>query len=220
MARKSVPERLSSPDVLQRQLKALLRRNPELRPIAKLAGAFDIRLTPGGFAGLVRVICGQQLSVASARAIWGRFAEIPGALDPAKYLTLEEARVRGVGFSAGKYRTARVIAEAVIAGRLDFDLVERLPADEATAYLVAHKGIGPWTAEIYLMFCSGHPDIFPTGDLALQKAAGHALGMDHVPTAKELIEIARPWSPYRHAAALLFWKYYATVLRKAGGIAL
>jgi DNA-3-methyladenine glycosylase II len=220
MARKSLPERLSTPDILQRQLKALLRRNPDLRPVAKLAGTFDIRLTPGGFAGLVRVICGQQLSVASARAIWGRFAELPGALDPASYLKLDEASVRAVGFSAGKYRTARVIAEAVVAGTLDFDLVEKLPADEATAYLVAHKGIGPWTAEIYLMFCSGHPDIFPAGDLALQKAVGHALGMDHSPGAKELIEIARAWSPYRHAAALLFWKYYASVLRKAGGIAL
>ena len=220
MARKSLPERLSSPDILQRQLKALLRRNPQLRPVAKLAGTFDIRLTPGGFAGLVRVICGQQLSVASARAIWGRFAELPGALDPAKYLKLDEATVRSVGFSAGKYRTARAIAEAVVAGTLDFDLVERLPAEEATAYLVAHKGIGPWTAEIYLMFCSGHPDIFPAGDLALQKAVGHALGMDHAPTAKELIEIATPWSPHRHAAALLFWKYYAVVIRKAGGIAL
>lgn len=201
-------------------MRALLRCNPELRPVAKLAGAFEIRLTQGGFPGLVRVICGQQLSVASARAIWGRFAELPGALEPTAYLALDEATVRGVGFSAGKFRTVRVIAEAVVAGTLDFDRVEALPAEEATAYLTAHKGIGPWTAEIYLMFCAGHPDIFPAGDLALQKAVGHALGMDHFPTAKELIDIAKPWSPYRHAAALLFWSYYATVLRKAGGIAL
>src|SRR5947208_16545150 len=101
------PERLTSPDTLSRQMRALLRRNPTLRPIAKRAGAFDIRLTPGGFAGLARVICGQQLSVASARAIWGRFAALPGALDPASYLLLDEATVRGVGFSAGKYRTGR-----------------------------------------------------------------------------------------------------------------
>jgi len=201
-------------------MRALLRRDPRLRPIAKVSGAFDIRLTPGGFSGLTRVICGQQLSVASARAIWGRFATLPGALDPAKYLTLDEATVRGVGFSAGKFRTVRVIAQAVVEGDLDFALVERLPPEEAMAYLTAHKGIGPWTAEIYLMFCSGHPDIFPAGDLALQKAVGHALDMDHAPTAKELIEIARPWSPHRHAAALLFWKYYAVVIRKAGGIAL
>ena len=158
--------------------------------------------------------------MASARAIWGRFAELPGALDPATYLTLSEETVRGGGFSAGKYRTVRVIAQAIVDGDLDFDVVETLPPDEAMAYLVAHKGIGPWTAEIYLMFCSGHPDIFPAGDLALQKAVGHALGKDHAPTAKELIEIAKPWSPHRHAAALLFWKYYAVVIRKAGGIAL
>jgi len=201
-------------------MRALLRRDPRLRPIAKVSGAFDIRLTPGGFSGLTRVICGQQLSVASAQAIWRRFAALPGALDPETYLSLEEATVRGVGFSAGKFRTVRVIAQAVVDGELDFALVERLPPDEAMAYLTAHKGIGPWTAEIYLMFCSGHPDIFPAGDLALQKAVGHALGMDHVPNAKELIEIARPWSPHRHAAALLFWKYYAVVIRKAGGIAL
>jgi DNA-3-methyladenine glycosylase II len=220
MSKPMAPERLTSTDVLERQLRALLQRNPVLRPVAKTAGTFDIRLTPGGFPGLARVICGQQLSVASARAIWGRFAELPGALDAEGYLALDEATVRGVGFSAGKYRTVRVIAEAAVAGALDFDLVERLPADAATAYLTAHKGIGPWTAEIYLMFCSGHPDIFPAGDLALQKAVGHALGMNHVPDAKELIEIAAPWSPHRHAAALLFWKYYAVVIRKAGGIAL
>src|SRR4029079_9869535 len=90
MARKALPERLVSPDVLHKQLRALLRRNPELRPVARASGAFEIRLTPGGFPGLTRVICGQQLSVASARAIWGRFAELPGALDPATYLTLSE----------------------------------------------------------------------------------------------------------------------------------
>jgi len=148
MAAKSLTDRLTSPEALQRHMRALLRRDPRLRPIAKLAGAFEIRLTPGGFSGLTRVICGQQLSVASARAIWGRFAELPGALDPNRYLKLDEATVRGIGFSAGKYRTVRVIAEAIVAGELDFDLVERLPPDEATAYLTAHKGIGPWTAEI------------------------------------------------------------------------
>ena len=113
-----------------------------------------------------------------------------------------------------------MIAEAVVGGELDFDRVETLPPEAAAAYLTAHKGIGPWTAEIYLMFCSGHPDIFPAGDLALQKAVGHALEMETAPTAKQLIDIAKSWSPHRHAAALLFWKYYAVVLRKAGGIAL
>lgn len=220
MAKSLLTDRLTSTAALQRHMRALLKLDPRLRPIAKRAGAFEIRLTPGGFSGLTRIICGQQLSVASARAIWGRFAARPGALDPSTYLTIDEATIRGVGFSAGKYRTVRVIAEAVVGGELDFDLVETLPPEDAAAYLTAHKGIGPWTAEIYLMFCSGHPDIFPAGDLALQKAVGHALEMETAPTAKQLIEIAKPWSPYRHAAALLFWKYYAVVLRKAGGIAL
>jgi DNA-3-methyladenine glycosylase II len=220
MARRRDTDRLDSTAALQRHLRALLRRDPALRPIAKQAGAFEIRLTPGGFPGLVRVVCGQQLSVASARAIWGRFQVLPGALDPATYLTLSEAEVRATGFSAGKYRTVRAIAEAVASGALDFDHLETLNVAEAVRYLTAHKGIGPWTAEIYLMFCAGHPDIFPVGDLALRKAVGHALGMDAAPTEKELTAIATRWAPYRHAAALLFWKYYATVLRRAEGIAL
>jgi DNA-3-methyladenine glycosylase II len=218
MARSST-ERLTTSAVLVRQLRVLLRRNPELRPVAKQAGAFEIRLTPGGFSGLARVICGQQLSVASARAIWSRFAALPGALDPATYLTLDPSTVRSVGFSEGKYRTVKAIAEAITAGNLDLDLVDTMSGEDASAYLTAHKGIGPWTAEIYLMFCTGHPDIFPVGDLALRKAVGHALGMD-TPTEKELTALAAKWAPYRHAAALLFWKYYAAVMRKTAGTAL
>ena len=213
-------KRLNSPEALKAQLSALLRRDPSLKPIAKAAGPFEIRLTPAGFAGLARVICGQQLSVASARAIWGRFAALEGALEPAAYLALSEDTVRAVGFSASKYRTVRVLAEALVDGSLDLGVVERMGAEEAVAYLTAHKGIGPWTAEIYLMFCVGHPDIFPVGDLALRKAVGHALGMDDAPTEKELAAMAARWAPYRHAAALLFWKYYAAVMRKTTGTAL
>ena len=220
MRKSLLTDRLTSTAALQRHMRALLTLDPRLQPIARRAGAFEIRPTPGGFSGLARIICGQQLSVASARAIWSRFAALPGALDPATHLALDEATIRGVGFSAGKYRTVRVVAEAVISGELDFDVVETLPPEEAEAYLTALRGIGPWTAQLYLMFCSGHPDIFPAHDLALQRAVGHALEMETEPTARQLIEIAQPWSPHRHAAALLFWKYYAVVLRKAGGIAL
>jgi DNA-3-methyladenine glycosylase II len=213
-------ETLDSAEVLDRHLRALVRLDTRLKPVAKAAGTVSVRKTEAGFAGLAKVICGQQLSVQSANAIWGRFAALDGALDPAGYLGLTEDAVRGVGFSAGKFRTVRVIAEAVAAGDLDLDAIAQLPSAEAAAELVRHKGIGPWTAEIYLMFCAGHPDIFPAGDLALQKAVGHGLGMDNSPSAKALIEIAAPWAPYRHAAALLFWRYYAAVLRKQGGVAL
>jgi DNA-3-methyladenine glycosylase II len=213
-------ERLESPETLAAHLAALVALDPRLAPVAERAGSFEIRTSPGGFAGLAQIVTGQQVSTQSADAIWSRFSALDGALDPAGYLRLSEETVRKSGQSGAKYRTLRAIAEAVLAGEFDFSPLPELPAEQAIAALTRLKGIGPWTAEIYLMFCSGHPDIFPAGDLALQIAVGHALRMDHIPDAKELVEIAKPWSPHRHAAALLFWKYYAVAIRKAGGIAL
>jgi DNA-3-methyladenine glycosylase II len=213
-------EVLDTPEALERHLRALFKRDPQLRALAKRIGPFGIRKTDAGFPGLARVICGQQLSLQSAQAIWSRFEKLEGALAPDTYLQLSEEAVRGAGFSKGKHRTLAVVAEAILAGELDLEAVAMLPSDEARAELVRHKGIGPWTAEIYLMFCAGHPDVFPAGDLALQKAVGHALGMDAFPSAKALVEIAAPWAPHRHAAALLFWRYYTAVLRPQGGAAL
>ena len=141
---------------------------------------------------------------------------MPGALDPVTYLALDEAAVRGIGFSLGKFLTVRVIAEAMVAGTLDFDHLETLPADDAVAYLVAHKGIGPWTAQVYLMFCAGHPDVFPAGDLALLKAVQHGLGLSERPTIKQMIEMAKPWAPHRSAAALLFWRLFAVMKQREG----
>jgi len=209
-------EVLDSAAALERHLEGLFGRDPRLAGIARQAVPFGVRKTEPGFAGMARVICGQQLSVASANAIWTRFAELPGTLEPASYLCLEEAAVRGTGFSAGKYRTVRAMAEAIAGGRIDLAAVAALPAAEAVAALTAIKGIGPWTAEIYLMFCAGHPDVFPAGDLALQKAVAHAFGLAARPAARELIEIAAAWSPHRHAAALLFWGYYAAMRKREG----
>jgi DNA-3-methyladenine glycosylase II len=206
-----IPAKLDSADALAIHLKALLRRDARLRKVARTAGAFEIRKTAPGFAGMAKVICGQQLSVASASAIWGRFAQLEGALEPASYLKLSEAEVRGAGFSGSKYRTVGAVAEAVLAGALDFDALDRMSAEDAIATLVAIKGIGPWTAELYLLFCAGHPDIFPVGDLALQKAVAHALDLDDRPAGKVLAEIAEPWAPHRGTAALLFWRYYKAV---------
>jgi DNA-3-methyladenine glycosylase II len=209
--------RIDSAAVISNHLVQLALCDPRLVPVIAAAGEVVPRINPAGFAGIAKVICGQQLSVASAGAIWNRFAEIPGALLPQSYMELPEERVRASGFSSGKFRTLRVIAEAVVAGELDFAHLETLPAQEAVAYLVAHKGIGPWTAEVYLMFCAGHPDVFPAGDLALLKAVQHGLGLDARPSIKEMIAIAAPWSPYRSAAALLFWRYFA-VMRDREGI--
>lgn len=210
-----LPAKLDSADALAHHLRALLRRDGRLRAIYKSAGPFKIRKQNPGFAGLARVICGQQLSTQSAAAIWSRFEFLPGALEPATYLMLSEAEVRGIGFSLGKYLTVRALAEAIGKG-LDLAALEGMPADEAVAALCEIKGIGPWTAEIYLMFCAGHPDIFPAGDLALQKAVAHALALDTRPVAKALTAIAEPWAPHRATAALLFWRYYARLGLSAG----
>ncbi|HTM76054.1 MAG TPA: DNA-3-methyladenine glycosylase 2 family protein [Devosia sp.] len=193
--------------------------DPRLAAIRSVTDTPAPRIAPQGFAGIAQIVCGQQLSVASAHAIWGRFAALPGALEPERYLALDEPVVRGTGFSAGKYRTLRVIAEAMMTGQLDFAHLETLPAEQAVAYLTAHKGIGPWTAEVYLMFCAGHPDVFPAGDLALLKAVQDGLGLEARPSIKQMAEMARLWAPHRSAAALLFWKLFA-VLKQRAGIAL
>jgi DNA-3-methyladenine glycosylase II len=216
MSADTLSDRLNSVDALTRHLEGLLTRDVRLGPVIERAGPFAVRTTIPGFFGLAKIICGQQLSVASANAIWGRFEALKGATDPQGFLGLEEAAIRATGFSSGKYRTLCVVAEAIASGELDFAHVETLPAKEAIAHLTRLKGIGPWTAEIYLLFCTGHPDIFPAGDLALQKAIGHALDLGDRPSVKQVIEIAELWSPHRGAAALLFWRYYAAIRAKEG----
>lgn len=209
-------ERLNSPEVLAAHLSALIALDPRLAGVAERAGSFEIRTSPGGFPGLARMVTGQQVSTQSADAIWGRFSRLEGALDPAGYLLLSEAAVRGAGQSGAKYRTIRAIAEAVTAGAFDFAPLADLPAEQAIAALTKLKGIGPWTAEIYLMFSAHHPDIFPAGDIALQRAVGWAFDMPESPPARDLISMAKAWTPYRSTAALLFWRYYRAVRNKEG----
>lgn len=208
--------RLDTPEVLARHLDALVMLDSRLLEVRERAGPFEIRRTEVGFAGLARAICGQQLSTASASAIWLRFAALDGALTPAGYLALDEPIVRGVGFSLSKFTTLRGVAEAMRDGRLDLVAVAALPAEEAVATLCTLKGIGPWTAEIYLMFAEAHPDVFPAGDLALQQAVAWAFGLDGRPRIKNLIDIASAWSPFRSTAALLFWRYYRAVGKREG----
>ncbi|KRA44731.1 DNA-3-methyladenine glycosylase family protein [Devosia sp. Root635] len=219
MNRLAPSPRLDSVAAIAGHIDALVEIDPRLAAVRDFAGDVQPRIAQRGFAGMVKVITGQQVSVASASAIWARFEQLPGALDPVTYLSLSEEQVRAAGFSGSKFRTVRAIAEAMVAGELDFDHLETLPAEDAVRYLVAHKGIGPWTAEVYLMFCAGHPDVFPAGDLALLKAVQHGLGLDARPTIKDMIGIAAGWTPHRSAAALLFWRYFA-VMRDREGILL
>jgi DNA-3-methyladenine glycosylase II len=194
-------------------LEALALLDPRLVPVRDLAGDVPLRLRQPGFEGLARIIVSQQVSVASATAIWGRVAEGLGEVTVAQMSARDDEALRGMGLSRPKVRALRAICQAVEGG-LDLEGIAVLPADEAHTRLCAVKGIGPWTADIYLLFCAGHPDIFPAGDIALQNAVADALGLEARPTIPDLHDIAAVWSPWRGVAARLFWAYYSA--RKAG----
>lgn len=198
-------------------LEALLALDPRLLPVRALVGDLPLRLRQPGFEGLARIIVSQQVSVASAAAIWGRVADGLGEISPAQMSARDDEALRGMGLSRPKVRALRAICEAVEGG-LDLEGIAVLPADEAHTRLCAVKGVGPWTADIYLLFCAGHPDIFPARDIALQNAVADALGLEARPAMPELHEIAGAWSPWRGVAARLFWAYYSA--RKEGREAL
>jgi DNA-3-methyladenine glycosylase II len=195
-------------------LAELIRADPRLQPVAEKAGAFSLRRREAGFAGLCAIVCGQQLSTASAAAIRDRLF---AAFDPFHHDTVRHARgdkLRRLGLSAAKIKSIREIGKAVASGRIDLDALGAMPADDAHAALVALHGIGPWTADIYLLFCLGHADAFPSGDLAVQESARIALGLRKRPDAKRLTKIAQAWRPWRGVAAHLLWAYYHAVKKR------
>lgn len=170
---------------------------------------FEWRSRPGGPASLMRKIVEQQVSTASAAAIWGRMeAGLNGAVTPQSVLALDEAALRAFGLSGQKVRYVREIAEAAASGAVDFQRLSELPEDEAVAALTAVKGVGRWTAEVYLLMCEGRPDAWPAGDLALQEAWREASGAEKRPDEKALRLRAEPWRPWRGVAAHLLWAAY------------
>jgi DNA-3-methyladenine glycosylase II len=200
-------------DDLAEGLAHLTRVDRRLKRVAQVAGELPLRRTEPGFVGLARIVVGQQLSVASARAIWGRFVEAFPELTPDKVHRARDPRFRKAGMSAPKIRTLRAVAAACRDG-LDLNALGAMPAEEAIARLIEVKGIGPWTADIYLLFCLGHPDVFPAGDLALRVAVADAFGMEPPVDPDELAAIAEKWSPWRSVAATLFWAYYGARKQK------
>lgn len=189
-------------------LRVLKRRCPHMRKAHGLAGDPPLRREPGGFAGLAEIVVGQMLSLASADAIWSRLTAAVRPFEPAEFLQLDAAALQAAGLSAAKIRTLRGIAEAELAGSLEFARLEGLAAEEARAMLLELPGIGPWSADIYLMFCLGHRDAFAAGDLALQVAAERLMQLDARPNAKALEAIAERWRPWRGVAARQLWAYY------------
>ncbi len=198
---------------------ALVKQDPRLKPILKAAGMPALRQRDPGFAGLAAIVCGQQLSTASAAAIWGR---VSTAFDPFHHDTLKKARadrLGRLGLSAAKIKTLKSLARELAAERLNLDVLANEDADAAHNTLTALHGIGPWTADVYLLFCLGHGDAWPAGDLAVQEAVKVGLGLKARPTVKEMAALAEPWRPMRGAAAHLWWSYYHAIKRRDGVIA-
>lgn len=199
---------------LQAGLSQLILADPRLTPVADKAGAFSLRRRDGGFAGLCAIVCGQQLSVASASAIRERLF---ATFDPFHHDAVRKARsdkLKRLGLSNAKIKSIKEIGKAVANGAIDLDAVGNMDADAAHALLTALHGVGPWTADIYLLFCLGHADAFPSGDLAVQESARIALGLRKRPDAKALTKIAEAWRPWRGVAAHLLWAYYHAVKKR------
>src|SRR6201995_2055915 len=196
---------------------ALVKRDPRLQPVFELTGMPALRQRHPGFAGLAAIVCGQQLANASAAAIWGRGS---AAFDPVDHASLRKARadrLGRLGLSAAKIKTLKNIARELATGRLNLDVLANEDADAAHNTLTSLHGIGPWTADVYLLFCLGHGDAWPAGDLAVQEAVKIGLGLETRPTPKEMGPLAEPWRPLRGAAAHLWWSYYR-VLKKREGV--
>jgi len=189
-------------------LRALGKIDPRFVALMATAGRPPLRRRTDGFAGLAAIIVAQQLSVASANAIWGRLAAAFDPLDPAAILRARPARLARFGLSAAKIRALKAIARAVTRGDLALAALGELAAEEAHAALTAVHGIGPWTADTYLLSCLGHADAWPAGDLALQEAVRMAFALPRRPTTKEMQALADPWRPWRAAAARILWTYY------------
>lgn len=186
----------------------LANADARLSDILAVAGPPKLRRRSAGFPGLCAIICSQQLSTASAAAIWGRLAS---AFEPFHHDAIRRARndrLARIGLSRPKIKTIKAISTAIAKGEVDLDALALLEADAAHAVLTRLHGIGPWTADIYLLFCLGHADAWPAGDLALQEAARLAFGLKRRPSVKEMIKLAEQWRPWRGVAAHVLWNYY------------
>ncbi|MFN6964289.1 MAG: DNA-3-methyladenine glycosylase family protein [Pyrinomonadaceae bacterium] len=161
-----------------------------------------------GFATLLQIILEQQVSLASAKACFDKLAARLGGVRPEGVLTLDDDEMRAVGFSRQKAAYARHLAEAVLDGRFDFEAVHSLPDHEAKHELMRLKGVGHWTADIYLLMAMLRPDVMPRGDLALHIAWQKITGAERRPDADEFLTIAESWRPYRSVAARMLWHFY------------
>lgn len=194
---------------LENAIRTLVGQCRTMRAVHARTGLPPLRDFTADFAGLCRIVVGQQLSASSAAAIWGRFSTAALPFEAARILAMSDDAMRAPGLSAGKVRTIRAVASAVENGQINFTALNALTDDEIIAELTRLHGIGPWTAEIYLLFALRRADAFPAGDLALQLATQKLFRLKERPSPARLIEIAQRWRPFRGAAARLLWAEYA-----------
>ncbi len=189
----------------------LLLRDPDLARIEAAAGPLPWRVRPLGLPGLLQAIVAQQISSRAASAIWGRLQALPGALEPAGLLELDEALLLKAGLSRPKVAHVRALATAWIDGRLGEPMLSRLDDTAAIAAITSVRGLGPWTAEVYLLFAQGRHDVFPAGDVALAAAAMDLKALPARPGPVAFRALAEQWRPHRALAARLLWHHWRHV---------
>ncbi len=198
---------------LETGIRALTNSCKMMRQAYKIAGTPTLRQYEPGFKGLARIVVGQQVSAASAAAIWQRVNQTIESWDPDTILNLQPEDLRKAGLSQPKCRTMHAIARHMTTNQLDFDELITASDDEVRQALLAISGIGPWSADIYLMFCLGRRNAFAAGDLALMTATQHVFGLELRPDRDTMERIAERWSPWRSVAAQLLWAYHSVVVR-------
>jgi DNA-3-methyladenine glycosylase II len=195
--------------IVESALNNICHADPGLARVIRLVGYPEPRTRIPGFATLVEIINAQQLSTSAAATIWNRLKKLNGGvITPRKIRNRTEDQIRRCGLSVRKIDYIKGLAERVLSNELQLDKLSSLSDHEAIAELVKVRGIGQWSAEIYMIFALGRQDIFPANDLALQVAVQRYKNLSSRPSVKQTREISEMWSPYRSAAALLMWKYY------------
>lgn len=201
--------RPARPDTsLRPALEALAARDADIARCYLACGLPPVRRHKTGFAGLLRIIMAQQVSTAAAAAIIGRLDAAVKPLTPTGFLALDEAALKAIGLSRQKMRYGYALAEDILARRIDLRALAAMADEEAIAHLTQAKGIGRWTAEIYLLFALGRPDVWPAGDLAVQAAAQRLKNLKERPQGAAMAALGAPWRPYRSAAARFLWHLY------------
>jgi len=200
-------------ETLAKGVAELRKRDPHLAAVIERFGTPPLWDRPQGFPTLVQIILEQQISLSAGRAAYLRLERLAGEVTPERIAALDESALRGAGQTKQKSHYIRELAVAIVEGRFDTDRLAELDDDQARAALVALKGIGPWTADIYLLMALGRADVWPGGDLALVAAMREVKRMRALPNPDRVARITRAWSPWRAVAARVLWHHYLSTPR-------